>query len=425
MPRNDIKTGQFTAEAAANLAKELLDRNQFLNTDYKADLSPLSEGGIQPDEIAKMIAYVPTYESQFDEFQGEFLLNGNGIGETYLASHHPLNEVERFDNADPKNMMVENWAPTAWTYKPKDYILKNGKKVPRAKYFKYSFDSTMFRNMIGGARTKEFFISQTVRQQTEDVKKYRDSLTVEALGEFINRGLKVFDSSDKETFDPSKEYHSLTQIDANTTQRTYVKDSEGNVYAILELIKPNQFQTLEEAEKEGYAGKLRFVSEIVKPGTGADEDEVIKNCKDFIKSCDLLAEDLKFARLGRSFFGNETGNGPIDRVLFLKKGIYPELKNELIRNTFRGDTVLPWRVKIVDNFGGEVPDDVYGFLMDSTAFRVHQSDWETGVDKPVMAETRTYQVIIHTDYRQWISGFRQVIIFREPKQLRKLKTKNK
>lgn len=117
------------------------------------------------------------------------------------------------------------------------------------------------------------------------------------------------------------------------------------------------------ADKAVTAGSVGTVAVPVDTATG---EALIKQLKKDI-------EAAQFAHMGNCLAGSSCliGGSP-ELVLYLKKGIMPELEVDTFAGAFnREDLAVPCRIKVVDDFGTMTNSTVYAVLVDPRGIKTH------------------------------------------------------
>lgn len=93
----------------------------------------------------------------------------------------------------------------------------------------------------------------------------------------------------------------------------------------------------------------------------------------FIKQLKKDIEAAQFAHMGNCLAGSNCliGGSP-ELVLYVKKGVMPELEVETFAGAFnREDLAVPCRIKVVDDFGTITNSTAYAVLVDPRGIKVH------------------------------------------------------
>ena len=117
------------------------------------------------------------------------------------------------------------------------------------------------------------------------------------------------------------------------------------------------------ADKAVTAGSYANIAAPVDTSTG----------EAFIKQVKKDIEAAQFAHMGNCLAGSGCliGGSP-ELVLYVKKGIMPELEVETYAGAFnREDLAVPCRIKVVDDFGTMTASGVYAILVDPRGIKAH------------------------------------------------------
>lgn len=382
---------------------------------YKADNTLLAKLDMATDEYAHTIKKVktiitplckiPTERDYINIIKIEY---GYAIEEACIDLITPLKYAERAQN-DGKEHHPTFRLPFYTVPRDPDLQL----------YWKLTFGVFEFRHVAHNAAQALAYTAQKIASFDKSITLEKEKIKRQIEIDYIEELYNATDSTNTQidTFDPTAEVKQIKNDADGNPRYHHVKNSSGQIATVMFDIPEDTTTSWADAVSKGLLMPLFMRSTIVKPGTGADRDELVDNAETFIIEFQKVLTKLSHLKEGYTLSGiiNRLEHEK-EYILLLRDGILPHINVDAKSGAFH-DKYLKFpgfniRVVEVEDFGPNIPDKMYAALIDPDAIKLVQYYDDSDIDKKV--ELRYHNVLRWEFYYPLFSPHRLAHLFFEP-----------